>query len=74
MLNNKHEQAREYASSRSQQPSNGPEKCSLAETQDKAFKKAITNMFKDLKENLNECLNEDRENKLSETIRHENRI
>lgn len=35
-----------------------PERCSLAE-QDKGFKTAIVNMFKDLKEDMNKHLNED---------------
>ena len=30
----------------------GSEKCSIAETQDKDFKTAIMNMFKDLKEDM----------------------
>lgn len=36
----------------------GPERCSLAE-QDKGFKTAIMNMFKDLKEDMNKHLNKD---------------
>lgn len=38
------------------------EKCNPADAQDKDFKTAIMNMFKDLKENINKCLNEDSEN------------
>lgn len=38
-----------------------PEKCNLAEAQDKGFKVAILNMCKKLKEDVNKCLNEDRE-------------
>lgn len=40
----------------------GSEKYNLAETQDKDFRLAIRNMFKDLKEAMHKYLNEDHEN------------
>lgn len=36
----------------------GPEKYSTAEAQDKGFKLAVMNMFKNLKEDMGESLNE----------------
>lgn len=41
---------------------NSPEKSNLAEGQDKDLKLQIMNMLKDIKEVMNECLNEDHEN------------
>lgn len=41
----------------------GSEKSNLVEIEDKAFKLAIVNMFKDLKGEINKCLNEDHENR-----------
>ena len=40
----------------------GPKKCYKAKAQDKDFKVAIVNIFKDLKEDMNKFLNEDHEN------------
>jgi hypothetical protein len=40
----------------------GPDKCSVAEVQNKDFKIAIMNMFKNLKEKINKSLNEVCEN------------
>ena len=36
----------------------GPEKCNVAEAQDKDFKVPTINMFKDLEEDTKKCLNE----------------
>lgn len=41
----------------------GPKQCNLGEAQDKDFRIANMNMFKDLKEDRNKCLNEDSENR-----------
>lgn len=38
-----------------------PKKCYKAKAQDKDFKVAIVNIFKDLKEDINKFLNEDHE-------------
>ena len=40
---------------------NSPEKSNLAEGQDRDFKPQIMNMLKDIKEDRNECFNEDHE-------------
>jgi hypothetical protein len=44
------------------EPSNpttaGPEKCNIAEAEDKDFPRAVMNMFKDLREDMNKSINE----------------
>jgi hypothetical protein len=44
------------------EPSNpttaGPGKCNIAEAEDKDFPRAVMNMFKDLREDMNKSINE----------------
>ena len=61
--NLKDKQPRPHDSSRSQQSrSNRPKKNTLAEAQGMGHKIAITNIFKNLKEDMHKCLNKDQEN------------
>lgn len=54
----RHEQLRQYTFSRSQQPYSSSEESNLAKAHEEGFKTAIMGMFKDIKEDMNKCLNE----------------
>lgn len=50
----------------------GPEKCNIAEAQDKNFIKAVMNMIKDLKEHMNKSINKILETQTAEWIDNNN--
>lgn len=52
----------------------GPEKSSLAKSQDKDYKIAIMNMFKDFKKDMNKSLNEVCANTTSGRMKYENNL